>query len=421
VCAVAVRVSLAQTNTENFAQFKFNFNNPGARATGIGGAFVSIADDATAAEANPAGLTNVIRPELSVETKGIRFKTDVNNFSHTGTEDNYTINSRQFSNSLVSPSFASIVMPVRRLTFSAFRYELVNFQSDFFTEGSYVSPLKDGSFFFPVRSHTNLRVVNWGGAAAFRFNELFSVGASFGLSVVSMESSLKRYFLEVFDESALANVTSIDDSNNDLFFNVGILVHPLENLSLGAIFKRRPAFSLQQTYRFTDYPNDSSSAKSINLKIPSSIGVGISYRPTDVLTLAVDAEYITYSRLTEDFVLTASASSLNTGDFTVDDGVEYHAGAEYVLLLRNIGIVFRGGVYVEPDTRIRFTGNINDSNDPDRIFTRQVFATLFQPGESNVHYTFGGGLIFSDNFQFDVAGNLSTGSDEVVGSFVVRF
>ena len=27
---------LAQTNTENFAQFRFNFNNPGARATGIG-------------------------------------------------------------------------------------------------------------------------------------------------------------------------------------------------------------------------------------------------------------------------------------------------------------------------------------------------------------------------------------------------
>jgi len=40
----------AQTNTENFSQFEFNFNNPGARATGIGGAFISIADDATAAE-----------------------------------------------------------------------------------------------------------------------------------------------------------------------------------------------------------------------------------------------------------------------------------------------------------------------------------------------------------------------------------
>ena len=44
----------ALTNDENFAQFQFNFNTPGARALGIGGAFISIADDATASETNPA-------------------------------------------------------------------------------------------------------------------------------------------------------------------------------------------------------------------------------------------------------------------------------------------------------------------------------------------------------------------------------
>jgi hypothetical protein len=312
-------------------------------------------------------------------------------------------------------------MPFHRFTFSAFRYELVNFESDFFTKGSYVSPLKDGSSFFPANSHTKLRVVNWGGAAAFKFNEHFSIGASFGLSTVDMQSSLQRYFLEVFSENTLANVTTIDDSPNDKFFNVGVLVHPLENLSIGAIYKNRPSVAVQQTFRFTNFPKDSVSTKSINLKIPSSIGVGISYRPMDVLTLAFDAVRITYSRLTDDFVLTISQSSLSKSDFTVDDGMEYHAGAEYVLLLQSIGIVFRGGVYVEPDSRIRFSGNVMDSNDADRIFSRQVSAALFQAGETNVHYTFGTGLILSDNFQFDVAGNLSTGSDEIVGSLVVRF
>jgi hypothetical protein len=42
-------------NSETFSGFQFNFNNPGARALGMGGAFVAVADDATAVIANPAG------------------------------------------------------------------------------------------------------------------------------------------------------------------------------------------------------------------------------------------------------------------------------------------------------------------------------------------------------------------------------
>ena len=38
----------------------------GARAMGMGGAFIAIADDATAASWNPAGLIQLERPELSI-------------------------------------------------------------------------------------------------------------------------------------------------------------------------------------------------------------------------------------------------------------------------------------------------------------------------------------------------------------------
>ncbi len=38
----------------------------GARALGIGGAFISIADDATAASWNPAALLKLKRPEISI-------------------------------------------------------------------------------------------------------------------------------------------------------------------------------------------------------------------------------------------------------------------------------------------------------------------------------------------------------------------
>ena len=38
----------------------------GARAMGMGGAFIAIADDATAASWNPAGLIQLEKPELSI-------------------------------------------------------------------------------------------------------------------------------------------------------------------------------------------------------------------------------------------------------------------------------------------------------------------------------------------------------------------
>ena len=54
-------------DSEAFSGFQFNFNNPGARSLGMGGAFVAVADDATAVIANPAGLVILQRPELSAE------------------------------------------------------------------------------------------------------------------------------------------------------------------------------------------------------------------------------------------------------------------------------------------------------------------------------------------------------------------
>jgi len=50
----------------------------GARALGMGGAFIAIADDATAASWNPAGLFQLKKPEISfVEKRKIIFLTSL--------------------------------------------------------------------------------------------------------------------------------------------------------------------------------------------------------------------------------------------------------------------------------------------------------------------------------------------------------
>lgn len=422
VALVALTTPMAgQTNTENFAQFRFNFNNPGARAAGIGGAFISIADDATASETNPAGLSTIIRPELSFEVKGIQFKRKIDNFSQTGTQKNFTLESREFKNSIVSPSFASVVVPRRKFTFSAFRHELVNFESAFFTQGTFVPADTTGLSFFPVKSDTKLKIVNYGAAVAYKFSPSLSFGIGGGVSTISMQSSLIRYNLQIFSDATVANTATIDDSGIDFFINAGVLFRPTEKFAIGVVYKRQPSFKLNNTFRFTNFPADSSVTKKINFNVPWSIGIGISYRPIDELTIAFDAVRIAYSQLTSDFVLMISEESVRPEDFSSDDGFEIHGGAEYVFFIGSLPVVVRGGAYVEPDNRIRWVGDVTDPASASRTTVRKFFSGLFASGTSYVHGTFGFGLVLSNSLQVDAAGNLSSVSDEVVGSIVVRF
>src|SRR5919109_3020167 len=65
----AIPLAAQNTDIEALAGLQFNFGNPGARSLGMGGAFIGLADDASAAEANPAGLTVLRRPEISIEAR----------------------------------------------------------------------------------------------------------------------------------------------------------------------------------------------------------------------------------------------------------------------------------------------------------------------------------------------------------------
>src|SRR2546428_10004454 len=124
------------SNTETFGGFQFNFNNPGARALGMGGAFIGVADDATAAVTNPAGLVILQRPELSGEVKFTRFRNNIKAFSNSPTDaPTATVPDKDFADSSTAPAFFSFVDPTHRLIVAVFMRELVNFESYFKTNG----------------------------------------------------------------------------------------------------------------------------------------------------------------------------------------------------------------------------------------------------------------------------------------------
>ncbi len=72
ICLLPVSSGLSADSTPDFLEQRVEFPsspNPvgsGARALGMAGAFIAIADDATAASWNPGGLAELERPEVAV-------------------------------------------------------------------------------------------------------------------------------------------------------------------------------------------------------------------------------------------------------------------------------------------------------------------------------------------------------------------
>src|SRR5512145_2356232 len=137
VALVALSPALAQSNQEINAGVQFSFAPPGARSMALGGAFMGLADDATAAYANPAGLTILSKPEVSFELRSSKFTsvyTDMGSMpprspSGTGVDTISGLVDGSLDDRVTSPSFVSVVFPKEKVAVALFRHELGNYKA----------------------------------------------------------------------------------------------------------------------------------------------------------------------------------------------------------------------------------------------------------------------------------------------------
>ena len=414
-------------NSETFSGFQFNFNNPGARSLGMGGAFVAVADDATAVIANPAGLVILQRPELSAEVKFTRFNNTINAFSNTVADGpSNRVHSRDFDDSVVTPSFFSFVYPTERLVVAAFVRELINYESTFETEGVFLSdPSGVGCAglpaglcrLLPVKSELEIRALNFGFGAGLNLQKenawLPDIGASLEFSVGRIRSRLERFGTSGAtgppNPSDLRQTETVDGTDLGVGFNVGALWHPVKDMGVGLVYRRGPRYDVQQTINVIGGP---SFIFDIGFKVPDVSAVGVSYRFFERLTVAFEASYIQYSQLVEHFQVPL-ANSFAT-KYEVDDALELHLGAEYVFFVKELPLAARVGFYTNPDHRIRYTGT---PRNVDEVGERLLYAG----GKDRYHATAGLGIVPFPGFQVDFAGNYSRDVREFSVSTVFRF
>lgn len=188
---------------------------PGARSLGLGGAFVAVADDATAAWANPSGLMQLARPEISVEGRA-------------WSEDREGVASNQSN-----LGFLSFVLPRQKWSIAVYGQTLssLEFPTQWNNSGGDIDPV------------SGLVVGNFGVSAALRLSESVNIG--FGVTAfagVFTEGDVDPDGVEPFWD---------DDAQTDAGATAGVLWTLTDAWSLGASYRSGADFTFERGGRAT--------------------------------------------------------------------------------------------------------------------------------------------------------------------------
>lgn len=298
----------AQTNDEANASLRFDFSNPGARSLGMGGTFVAVADDATAALTNPAGLGLIIRPEVSFEGRVVDATDEFVLRGGQRAPAGVSLGRDEQGNPIGDPTgrgpdrigglvfadvdqdaqgqlaFFSYVHPFhvrdrdrlegrrRVAALGIYRHETANLDQAFQSEGAFFWETCGGSVqcptggdvvrsrHRPVESQTDLEIASYGLSAAFPFliDDQGQPRVSLGVGVTyhdfELISQSNRLTVGKFDEVRLGldpigSSTTQYGSDEDWTANVGVTVKAGDHVTLGATYRQGPEFDVLASTR----------------------------------------------------------------------------------------------------------------------------------------------------------------------------
>jgi len=411
---------------EVIVPLQLSLSDPGARSMGFGGAFVGLADDATAAFANPAGLVQLLRPEVSIEgrswshsmpfTAGGRVEGLPSGVGIDTTVGLRTATSGYEAEGL---SYVSLAYPRGTWSFALYRHQYADLGFSGETQGLYGG----GSDccqnrWFDQRMTSSLNIVNYGLSAAYRLSDKLSIGlglAYFDASLIATgtefrwdEDTIGSFFAPSSFLPARSVKTErlfVDDT--DWTIAGGFLWRLSEDWTIGGVY--RQGFEADIGTETTAGPANNLGAApgeilfratGIPFEFPDIYGVGFAYRhPDGRLTVSFQWDRVEYSDLPD---------SLRLDDQTIDDADELHLGAEYVFLGSTPIIALRLGAWLDPDHQMRAT--------IDEPFIR----AMLPAGDDETHYSAGLGVAMR-RFQIDLALDFADRVDTVSLSAIYNF
>ncbi len=437
--ALAAAPLAAQSNDEIQTGTQFNFSTPGARSLALGGAFLGLADDATAAYTNPAGLAQLVAAEFSAEGRAFTFTSRFGEAGHTplheltgrGIDTVDGIRDGEIEDSTAGLSFLSWVYPGKRFSLALYRHELANFEASLLTQGLFVGPRSATARLSPARSRLDLEVVNWGVSGAWRLSDAFSLGLGVSYYDFTLGSLTERFFVAPstgdptdatltggrfgpadFLPENLFNTQVQTGDDDDVAVNAGFLWKMGRRFSLGGVFREGPGFAFDATFVYgpagtTPGEVDPEVGGAGTFRVPDVFGLGLAYRVGEAAVFTLDVARVEYSDMTDDLVNLLRVGRGEPELYVAEDVEEVHLGFEYQVLEWRRPVSFRAGVWHDPDHRIRYVGD------------RAIPRARFRPGDDDLHVAFGAGVVVK-RAQIDFAVDVSDRSRTFSLSSVMR-
>lgn len=336
----------------------FTVQGAGARAMGLGGAFIAVADDATAVSFNPAGLAQLLDPEVSFVGRGVQRSVGFENFATTSQGRVLAVSDSLVSSTRFDPLFLSATAPLKMegrnlvLQMSIQRAFALN---DHSRRTLLESPLTSTSG-LPTQvvqdvSQTG-QIDIYSLAAAYEVSQRILLGLSYNQWRGRWDLASKSLSATGTTNTVVAfRQTNAMDGGN---FNLG-LIWRWPTWSFGII--HRTGFHADYTFATQLSTNlsqggFSGSPITMGLHWPAGTGVGFAYRPSDPWLITVDMSHTLWSTTR---YMSASPRFNGQSFFDFDKGdrtpnaTDLHLGVEFLKITQGGSVVpIRAGLSREP-------------------------------------------------------------------------
>ena len=350
-------------------QTDWNITGAGARAEGFGGAFIGVADDATAIVWNPAGLGQLERVEATAVLRYITSKIEYQNSQRPD------LNS-SFDQSHFAFNFASVSFPIHagRITIvPAVAYQK---QLDFY--GRIEIKTADPTSTDNYRWESNGGVQTITPGVGFKLHPMFFVGAAANIWTGKSDQQ-EDYPFSVGSTTYNYRMTT-NSTYKGFNFGAGLLVdfgglkkNPFP-LKLGVSFKSPFDLKREGDFRqeFVNTTTRDTSSFVQTIEMPYMLGFGSSFRVGENLTLAADYEIRAYG--SKKITSTVDGAPGDTTDLSdsKQNLNQFRVGAEY-LFVADFGVIpLRAGFRTNP--------TVLANEDSTGKFTDQVVGMAFSVG-----------------------------------------
>jgi len=330
----------------------------GARALGQS-AFIAVADDATAASWNPAGLINLERPEVSFVGAW-----KATTYDYSPADNNISVDPDSWSGSEIN--FMSFTLP--REIANTDVVISVNYHQvyDFGLDINYMVEDPEEPLIIKGKSGGAISAYSIAGGLSMPSCPEITIGASFNWYTQSLfndnawQVKQRVYWHEDGGSDFELALTSTDTFDNfrGHNFTFGLLWDAYEKdenlLTLGVVCHTPFTVKVDRELDIAipNWPKAPPTRGRLEMDFPLSIGAGANYRLSDRRSVAFDVEWKDWSEFEQTDLDTGERTSpIGGGDGDIADTLAFRLGFEHLTFPEFTGesvLAYRGGVFYEP-------------------------------------------------------------------------